>query len=311
MVSEINVKIKKLKADISLKNQLDNEIVALERNLKNEQVELNSLEKRLEKEKKDVDNLNKTSLSNFFATIFKNKDKKLEKEKEEYLNVQIKHEEVLSNINGLKSELQKKKEMLYSIDKCEKEYEKIMDEKISILKNNGDYETKENIKRLDDKLNELIDKNNEIREAYGAGKRLLEAVASAKDELEGAKKWGNFDIIGGDAMSSIAKQSKIRKANIQFERVSQLMSEFNKELEDIKLSSLEFSNVTFALDVFFDNIFTDISVQRRIKEAIEDIENLENKIKNILYALQSKDEEVVRNLNSIKNEYISFIEEAN
>lgn len=311
MVSEINVKIKKLKADISLKNQLDNEIVALERNLKNEEVELNSLEKRLEKEKKDVDNLNKTSLSNFFATIFKNKDKKLEKEKEEYLNVQIKHEEVLSNINELKSELQNKKEMLYSIDKCEKEYEKIMDEKISILKNNGDYETKENIKRLDDKLNELIDKNNEIREAYGAGKRLLEAVASAKDELEGAKKWGNFDIIGGDAMSSIAKQSKIRKANIQFERVSQLMSEFNKELEDIKLSSLEFSNVTFALDVFFDNIFTDISVQRRIKEAIEDIENLENKIKNILYALQSKDEEVVRNLNSIKNEYISFIEEAN
>lgn len=311
MVSEINVKIKKLKADISLKNQLDNEIVALERNLKNEEVELNSLEKRLEKEKKDVDNLNKTSLSNFFATIFKNKDKKLEKEKEEYLNVQIKHEEVLSNINELKSELQNKKEMLYSIDKCEKEYEKIMDEKISILKNNGDYETKENIKRLDDKLNELIDKNNEIREAYGAGKRLLEAVASAKDELEGAKKWGNFDIIGGDAMSSIAKQSKIRKANIQFERVSQLMSEFNKELEDIKLSSLEFSNVTFALDVFFDNIFTDISVQRRIKEAIEDIENLEYKIKNILYALQSKDEEVVRNLNSIKNEYISFIEEAN
>ena len=311
MVSEINVKIKKLKADISLKNQLDNEIVALERNLKNEEVELNSLEKRLEKEKKDVDNLNKTSLSNFFATIFKNKDKKLEKEKEEYLNVQIKHEEVLSNINELKSELQNKKEMLYSIDKCEKEYEKIMDEKISILKNNGDYETKENIKRLDDKLNELIDKNNEIREAYGAGKRLLEAVASAKGELEGAKKWGNFDIIGGDAMSSIAKQSKIRKANIQFERVSQLMSEFNKELEDIKLSSLEFSNVTFALDVFFDNIFTDISVQRRIKEAIEDIENLENKIKNILYALQSKDEEVVRNLNSIKNEYISFIEEAN
>lgn len=311
MVSEINVKIKKLKADISLKSQLDNEIVALERNLKNEEVELNSLEKRLEKEKKDVDNLNKTSLSNFFATIFKNKDKKLEKEKEEYLNVQIKHEEVLSNINELKSELQNKKEMLYSIDKCEKEYEKIMDEKISILKNNGDYETKENIKRLDDKLNELIDKNNEIREAYGAGKRLLEAVASAKDELEGAKKWGNFDIIGGDAMSSIAKQSKIRKANIQFERVSQLMSEFNKELEDIKLSSLEFSNVTFALDVFFDNIFTDISVQRRIKEAIEDIENLENKIKNILYALQSKDEEVVRNLNSIKNEYISFIEEAN
>ena len=37
----------------------------------------------------------------------------------------------------------------------------------------------------------------------------------------------------------------------------------------------------------------------------------ENKIKEILYVLQDKDEEVVRNLNNIKNEYILFIEEAN
>ena len=83
MVSEINLKIKKLKEDISVKNKLDNEIVVLERNLKNEEIELSNLEKKLKKEKKDVDNLNKTSFSNFFATIFKNKDEKLEKEKEE------------------------------------------------------------------------------------------------------------------------------------------------------------------------------------------------------------------------------------
>ncbi len=115
MVSEINLKIKKLKEDISVKNKLDNEIVVLERNLKNEEIELSNLEKKLKKEKKDVDNLNKTSFSNFFATIFKNKDEKLEKEKEEYLNVKIKHEEVLYNINVIKSDLQNKKEKLFSI----------------------------------------------------------------------------------------------------------------------------------------------------------------------------------------------------
>lgn len=311
MVSEINKKIKNLKEEISLKNKLDNGIVVLERNLKNQEIELNNLEKELKKEKKDIDNLNKTSFSNFFAAIFKNKDEKLEKEKEEYLNMKIRHEEVLYNINVLKSDLKNKKEKLCSIENCEKEYEKVMDEKISILKNNGDYATKENIKRLDEKLSELIDENNEIRQAYDVGKKLLEEVASAREQLEEVKKWGNFDIIGGDAMSSIAKQSKIRKANIKFEIVAQLISEFNKALGHIKLSSLEFSNVTFALDVFFDNIFTDISVQRRINESIEGIENLENKIKDILYALQNKDEEVVRNLNNIKNEYILFIEEAN
>ena len=40
MVSEINLKIKKLKEDISVKNKLDNEIVVLERNLKNEEIYL-------------------------------------------------------------------------------------------------------------------------------------------------------------------------------------------------------------------------------------------------------------------------------
>ena len=63
MVSEINLKIKKLKEDISVKSKLDNEIVVLERNLKNEEIELSNLEKKLKKEKKDVDNLNKTSFS--------------------------------------------------------------------------------------------------------------------------------------------------------------------------------------------------------------------------------------------------------
>ena len=75
MVSEINLKIKKLKEDISVKNKLDNEIVVLERNLKNEEIELSNLEKKLKKEKKDVDNLNKTSFSNFLQLYLKIKMK--------------------------------------------------------------------------------------------------------------------------------------------------------------------------------------------------------------------------------------------
>ena len=48
-----------------------------------------------------------------------------------------------------------------------------------------------------------------------------------------------------------------------------------------------------------------------IDEMYKNPDVVENKIKEILYVLQDKDEEVVRNLNNIKNEYILFIEEAN
>ena len=63
--------------------------------------------------------------------------------------------------------------------------------------------------------------------------------------------------------------------SIKFENIEKLINQFNKELEDIKINNLEFSNITFAMDIFFDNIFTDISVQRQINDSIEDIERLE------------------------------------
>ena len=97
---------------------------------------------------------------------------------------------------------------------------------------------------------------------------------------------------------------------LKFENIEKLINQFNKELEDIKINNLEFSNITFAMDIFFDNIFTDISVQRQINDSIEDIERLEDKVQNILYKLQIKNEEVIKKINNVKNDYISFVEEA-
>lgn len=310
MLNEINIKLKKLKNDVSLKSTLNCDIEMLDNNLNKEEKELRYLERQLNKEKKQMDDLNKLSISNIFTSIFKNKKSKKENQEKEYLDAKVKYEKELLIVNSLREKIKIKRNELDKIENCEEEYDKLMDEKINVLKLQGDYFTKEKIRLLDEKLNEYLKINEDIRKTHKIGKNLLEEVKLAKHDLEWSKKWGKVDMVAKDSMSSIAKQNKIRKVKLKFENIEKLINQFNKELEDIKINNLEFSNITFAMDIFFDNIFTDISVQRQINDSIEDIERLEDKVQNILYKLQIKNEEVIKKINNVKNDYISFVEEA-
>lgn len=310
MLNEINIKLKKLKNYVSLKSTLNCDIEMLDNNLNKEEKELRYLERQLNKEKKQMDDLNKLSISNIFISIFKNKKSKKENQEKEYLDAKVKYEKQLLIVNSLREKIKIKRNELDKIENCEEEYDKLMDEKINVLKLQGDYFTKEKIRLLDEKLNEYLKINEDIRKTHKLGKNLLEEVKLAKHDLEWSKKWGKVDMVAKDSMSSIAKQNKIRKVKLKFENIEKLINQFNKELEDIKINNLEFSNITFAMDIFFDNIFTDISVQRQINDSIEDIERLEDKVQNILYKLQIKNEEVIKKINNVKNDYISFVEEA-
>ena len=310
MLNEINIKLKKLKNDVSLKSTLNCDIEMLDNNLNKEEKELRYLERQLNKEKKQMDDLNKLSISNIFTSIFKNKKSKKENQEKEYLDAKVKYEKQLLIVNSLREKIKIKRNELDKIENCEEEYDKLMDEKINGLKLQGDDFTKEKIRLLDEKLNEYLKINEDIRKTHKIGKNLLEEVKLAKHDLECSKKWGKVDMVAKDSMSSIAKQNKIRKVKLKFENIEKLINQFNKELEGIKINNLEFSNITFAMDIFFDNIFTDISVQRQINDSIEDIERLEDKVQNILYKLQIKNEEVIKKINNVKNDYISFVEEA-
>lgn len=310
MLNEINIKLKKLKNDVSLKSTLNCDIEMLDNNLNKEEKELRYLERQLNKEKKQMDDLNKLSISNIFTSIFKNKKSKKENQEKEYLDAKVKYEKQLLIVNSLREKIKIKRNELDKIENCEEEYDKLMDEKINVLKLQGDYFTKEKIRLLDEKLNEYLKINEDIRKTHKIGKNLLEEVKLAKHDLECSKKWGKVDMVAKDSMSSIAKQNKIRKVKLKFENIEKLINQFNKELEGIKINNLEFSNITFAMDIFFDNIFTDISVQRQINDSIEDVERLEDKVQNILYKLQIKNEEVIKKINNVKNDYISFVEEA-
>ncbi len=63
------------------------------------------------------------------------------------------------------------------------------------------------------------------------------------------------------------------------------------------------------LDLFFDNIFTDISVQNKINDALNSIGELKTKVERIINELQRRYDRLEIELKEVKNELNLLIEE--
>ena len=105
----------------------------------------------------------------------------------------------------------------------------------------------------------------EINEAVLAGERALNSLREAKGKLNSARAWGIYDILGGGMISSIVKHSKVNDANEWLEQANRDLRRFAKELRDVPGEEIyvQAGDLASALDIFFDNIFSDFSTSRR------------------------------------------------
>ena len=308
MIKEINEKLIKLKEEIVLKKILDKKLKNLSLQLEKDKSELYELEVNLKKEYKDVEKVKKLSFASILATVMSNKDEKLEKEQQEYIMAKIKYDEFSSKVELLKENIESIKSRLETLKYCENEYKALLNKKLELIKLYGDQDKKVKLSKIEEEIEKMLLEKKEIEEAESAGKDLLRTANLAKDSLNSAKNWGIFDIAGGDMLSSIAKHNKINEAEAQFRRVSTLINRFNKELGDIQFEGLSFSTTTIAFDIFFDNIFTDFSVQNKINSSLDNIRNLIRRVEEVLATLNSKKVSINSRISNLRKDYDSIIE---
>ena len=135
MLQEINEKLEMLKDNIELQEKLQKEVSILENSLENKEIDLKILEEKLEKKKKSINDLNKFSVINKIVAIFKNKEEVREKEEQEYLENKLKYDEIVLNIDILRNDLKSKEDKLNTLASCINDYNKVLEEKLFILKN--------------------------------------------------------------------------------------------------------------------------------------------------------------------------------
>ena len=133
------------------------------------------------------------------------------------------------------------------------------------------------------------DIEKEKREAIEAGRRALNSLQAAKENLNSAKNWGLVDMFGGVFFTTMLKHSRIDQAKRNMEQAKYDLRGFSRELNDVNMAcNLNINTGDFLsfADYFFDGFVVDWVVQDRINNAKRQVEEAIRRTESIVNQLQ-------------------------
>jgi hypothetical protein len=138
----------------------------------------------------------------------------------------------------------------------------------------------------------------EIEEAQQACEVALTSLAEAQRSVDSARSWGTYDTwLGGGLLSSLVKHDRIDEAERYMQAVDEALDRLRRELADLHLGGTAIGGVgvtglTHTLDVWFDNFFSDLAVQSRLKDADHRLDATGEALVAVRRALQDRHLEV-------------------
>lgn len=239
-------------------------------------------------EQKDVDRLEHGSLSAFFYEIIGKKDEKIAKEKKEAYAARVKYDAAARELEAVESELRRSEAEIESLQSCEENYERLLQEVLTEIKVSGN-PLGEKIVQIEQRISALHSQQKELEEAIAAGKIAMSTVDTVRSHLDDAEGWGTWDIFGGGLLSDIAKHDALDSAQQAVEQLQVQLRAFKTELVDVSVdvniqASIE-GFLGFA-DFFFDGLFADWAVMEQIEQAVRQVNNTKSQLSDVLNRLQ-------------------------
>ncbi|SHJ69397.1 hypothetical protein SAMN05444401_3603 [Clostridium amylolyticum] len=291
-------------------DRLQGKLENLKININKKQNILHSLEENMIKELKDVDKLQKLSVSSLLYMLMFKKDEMLYKEQKEYIEAKSKVEECTKELNILIEEKEYVEGEITKLGDVEKEYQEIFREKEDFIKSNLPEDNKRIIE-LSEEISINKSEAKELREAINEGDNLLNAIENLMESLNGARNWGTVDMLGGGLLSTHLKHQHIDEARDYMSEVKRYLGRFQRELKDVySEEGLDINIGSFATfaDYFFDSFFVDWYIQSSIKEALSNTSTLKDRIEDIIKDLKNALRRSENALENLKKERIGYIE---
>ena len=260
-----------------------------EENLSKYQEALEKAIANLEKENRDLERLRNDSFSNTLLKLFGNFDRRYDKEYREII--------------GAKVEFDKAYAMKSAAARRVKEVEADIEEKKLRLRN-----IKEDVLRRHPDMNQVISERQqqiralqhewrETNEAEQAGLAVLEALSDIISGLDAADAISTWDLITDSSLIlDFLKNDKLDAAEAYLLHLEQTVYTFARELRDLDFvfeTDLEtISSTQRALDIFFDNLFSDWGTKVIIEKNIENLKKLQDSTEDVMESLAAKKREL-------------------
>lgn len=126
----------------------------------------------------------------------------------------------------------------------------------------------------------------ELDEAARAADTAVQALAEVGRHLDSAGSWSAYDtFFGGGAIVSSFKHDRLDSAARAAAYADRCLAMLRTELADVGLAAplgnVSVDGLTRFVDVWFDNIFTDMAVRDRIKRAQSNVEHAQRMVAGI------------------------------
>ena len=246
------------------------------------------------KEKADVEQLEKQSLSTFVQNLLGSYDEKLEKEKKKEVQAKIELdrtaillEDAHELLDILDEEMGRRKEELSLLQE-------------ELIRTNPSF--REQITQQESKWAALKQEEKEVIEAFEAGELVLDEIDGVLKELNSASSMATWDLFTDSFFLDLMKYNKIDKAEKELVHLERALQRYQKELKDVDLETSlayeELSQMSRAFDVFFDNIFSDWNTRDTIRRNISMLEDMNNEVEDVQTILYNRQNYLLDKLES-------------
>ena len=280
--------------------------------LADKEAKLEGLNKSWRKEYADVEELEKLSLKSVFTKILGDKEAQLELERQEYLSAFMKFEQYKKTLDILYFEKEVLVGKVESLDVVKAELDQLMEKRKAELIANRTPEGKV-ILDLENELKTKFHYRKETLEAFEMGRSTMQHLVELSNHLKKAKNWGRWDMASNKGgVSKIMKHSAIDSARRLLPQTQHLLNTFKKELTDVYGRqnydiNLNMDDLSGFANMFFNNLISDWIVQKKINNAMANVNSVADYIKRTMDALElevKKLEEAIIKIEDRKKEIV-------
>jgi hypothetical protein len=281
------------------------------RKLDEQYARLKFLKEQMEKEYEDYAKLEKGSLKGWFYSVLGSKEKQLEKERQEYLQVTLQYDECKNSIELLEYEQEVLKKKVEDFPALKKKVKELKIQRVKELKESGSAYGKA-LMRINDKVDDYQLKVRDIEDALEIGRQAISLLDTMVSYLKSARNWGNWDMYsgnrGGGYWTAYQKHTNVDKAKALSYKIKFVLQRFDEELERIygegsgaayQIKIEGFSKFT---DIFFDNLISDWIIQQKIINALNSVRSVNDQVNRICQTLDHDAKSLQEKINSLLKE---------
>jgi hypothetical protein len=264
-------------------------------------------------EQRDVERLEGLSLTRLVASLRGARHDSLARERAEAAAAGYQVSEVTARLKATRSEHAAARAHLDRLAEAPARYAAALDEWERHLRDSGDPRSAR-LGELATERGQLTGELHELTEAVAAARRADSALVLVEEKLGSASDWSTFDtFLRGGAIVSSMKHSRLDEAAQLAAQADQRLAVLRTELADVSgkppsAPHLAISGSTRFVDIWFDNIFTDIAVGERIKAAQHSVAESRRRVGDVQARLQQRMAGARRRLDEIDAERRALLE---